>query len=682
MTKLLKPLTRINPVILSLILLTFFTALAYLPLVPFLGFYSDDFFFGYIAHFYGVSGMIQSLVVDRPFNGYLLILLDSLLKDNVLLWHIFMFFVRLLGGYSLFFLLKKLWPDKLSIVTSMTVLFLIYPGFLQQTLPLGFGGWIINLTLATLSLTFTVFAIKESKKFKVFLFTLLAIIFQINVLLQLEFFIGIEVLRFLLIYYILTNNIHISPKEIKKVLRSWKYWSPYVAGLVLFLLWRILIFKGARQETDINWVMQTYYSNPLWIAKIPLEILYSAISTIILPYSLPIIIRIPRIPLLDSIIALSLGIIFASSLYFYWRSQELVHYKITDRGKPTKIFGKQLLIIGLVSIVGTLIPIIISGRYVRLFYVFDRYTISSIIAVTFVLMGFLLYKIPSSLQKFILISLVVLSITTHLMNGFMFALNWDKQKDIWWQLYWRSPKIKDNTMLIFDFPQNSNESLFKDIINKLKWYRIYWVDYQIWAPGNFFFNYDKSPQNHFRGEFLEDNNILQKIKDKTTEVITDRNITYTKDFGNTVIISTPNDQSCLWAIDSSREEFPSHTSDILKDNIVYSKIDNLVENNAKATPPFAIFGTEPQHNWCYYFQKASLARQFRQWNILSQLTEEVISQSLQPKDPNEWLPFIEGLIISKKYSHAEDLIKVTPTSTICKMLERLQTVELKKIYCQ
>ena len=188
-----------NPVVFSLLLITFFFMLAYLPLIPFLGFYSDDFFFGYVSHFYGIPGIIQSLVIDRPFNGYLFVLNYFILGlgDNVFLWHVYMLLIRLLGGYTLFFLLRKIWPNKLLEVTSITLLFLLYPGFLQQVLPLGFENYITTLTMWIFSLFFTVYATKESGRFKFILFTLIALVLQINSFLQLEFFIGMEMLRLL-----------------------------------------------------------------------------------------------------------------------------------------------------------------------------------------------------------------------------------------------------------------------------------------------------------------------------------------------------------------------------------------------------------------------------------------------------------------------------------------------------
>ncbi len=597
-----------NQLKLSLLLITFLTMLAYLPLIPFLGFYSDDFFFGYVSHFYGVAGIMQSLIIDRPFNGYLLVLNYFILglSDNVLLWHFFMFFIRLLGGYALFFLLKKIWPNRLLIDTSITLLFLIYPGFLQQVLPLGFENLITTLTLWIFSLFFTVYAIKESKRFKFISFTLIALILQINSFLQLEFFIGMEVLRLLIIVLVLKTKI-----SFKTIKETFRFWSPYITCLLLFVLWRIFLFKSTREVTNISWVIETYYSNPFWILRIPIEIITSLLQTVILAYFFPIIINFIRIPLENTAFSLILGIISGISMYLYYKK---FHHN-------DKKIGRDLFLIGLISILASLIPIVISGRYVRMFSVFDRYTITSIIAVSFTIVGLLFFKASNKVRQVILILLVSFSVTSHLMNGYWHKIMWDKQKDFWWQLYWRAPNIQSNTMLILDFPPVTQNTLFKDIINKVKWYRFYWAEEQIWTEGNLFFNYNNPPSDHFHGDFLADKDVVEKIKNKSVETFNNRNIVYTRDFKNSTIITTPSDTSCLKVLNG----------------------DKLIKTSLPIVPPKHIFGSEPPHNWCYFFQKASLARQFKDWDALSQLKKEVTEKGLSPKDPNEWLPFQKDL---------------------------------------
>jgi hypothetical protein len=70
--------------------------------------------------------------------------------------------------------------------------------------------------------------------------------------------------------------------------------------------------------------------------------------------------------------------------------------------------------------------------------------------------------------------------------------------------------------------------------------------------------------------------------------------------------------------------------------------------------PVEIFGKEPEHTWCYYFQIASLAHQFGDWQAVSKLGDEAEGKGFSPASPHEWLPFIEGYAHSGQWDKALD----------------------------
>jgi hypothetical protein len=62
-------------------------------------------------------------------------------------------------------------------------------------------------------------------------------------------------------------------------------------------------------------------------------------------------------------------------------------------------------------------------------------------------------------------------------------------------------------------------------------------------------------------------------------------------------------------------------------------------------PPFSmpsLLGADPEHRWCYYYQKADLARQQGDWKMVAQLGDKAFAVPLLPDDPYEYLPFIEA----------------------------------------
>ena len=57
-----------------------------------------------------------------------------------------------------------------------------------------------------------------------------------------------------------------------------------------------------------------------------------------------------------------------------------------------------------------------------------------------------------------------------------------------------------------------------------------------------------------------------------------------------------------------------------------------------------IFGKEPPHDWCYFFEKADLARQNGDWQKIVELAREAAQLGLKPAYSPELLPFIEAYV--------------------------------------
>jgi len=72
----------------------------------------------------------------------------------------------------------------------------------------------------------------------------------------------------------------------------------------------------------------------------------------------------------------------------------------------------------------------------------------------------------------------------------------------------------------------------------------------------------------------------------------------------------------------------------------------------------AIYGPEPEHGWCYYFEKADLARQMGDWDEVAQLGDKAFKLDDYPNSPIERFVFIEG------YAHVGDWDKALEYSKV------------------
>ena len=115
--------------------------------------------------------------------------------------------------------------------------------------------------------------------------------------------------------------------------------------------------------------------------------------------------------------------------------------------------------------------------------------------------------------------------------------------------------------------------------------------------------------------------------------------------------------TCLHVIDGSLPVYSSTEALLTRQVGEYSHTDRIISTGLSPVPPASIFETEPAHDWCYYYQKASLARQKGDWQEIGRLYKQVNELRLNTDDKSELLPFIEGLVNLGRFDDARSLYK-------------------------
>jgi len=101
-----------------------------------------------------------------------------------------------------------------------------------------------------------------------------------------------------------------------------------------------------------------------------------------------------------------------------------------------------------------------------------------------------------------------------------------------------------------------------------------------------------------------------------------------------------------------------------------------VRPQAHLTP--VIFGPEPAHTWCYYYEKAALAAQLENWDEVVALGEAAFNLGDYPNDPMERLPFIEGYAHTGNWTRAleisQEAAAITPLMQpiLCRLWQRIE----------
>ena len=129
-------------------------------------------------------------------------------------------------------------------------------------------------------------------------------------------------------------------------------------------------------------------------------------------------------------------------------------------------------------------------------------------------------------------------------------------------------------------------------------------------------------------------------------------------FGQALILARPESSSCLHIFDGTRPDFTDADDFATLSTAKYSDINLIDTLAAPAFPPVALLGAEPTHGWCYYFEKASLARQRMDWQEIVRLGNEAASLGLRPDDYSEWIPFILGFAFTGDFASVDSLVPI------------------------
>ncbi|MDZ4159744.1 MAG: hypothetical protein U1B80_08135, partial [Anaerolineaceae bacterium] len=120
-------------------------------------------------------------------------------------------------------------------------------------------------------------------------------------------------------------------------------------------------------------------------------------------------------------------------------------------------------------------------------------------------------------------------------------------------------------------------------------------------------------------------------------------------------------ESCLWVIDPSYDRHNPDLPELTRQMIAISNLQQIVPQPlGEGYPPQDIFGPEPSHTWCYYYQKADLARQLGDWERVVSLGDTARSKGYHPQVPGsntppEWRPFILGYAHLGRWDVAAEL---------------------------
>ena len=592
-------------------------------LLPWVGFYWDDWPFAFLSHFFGPAEFLPAFKPFRPFLGPLFLVTTSILRESVLGWQTFGLFTRFLTGLVAWWSFSKVWPAHKREILLVALFFLVFPGYGQQWVSFTHTNQeLLPLLFYLLSVGVMGEAYRRPARF--WPLTLLALALEFAGLFTTEYFFGLEVLRPFIFWFM--GGREALPTR-KRWIQTLKSWAPYLALWVLNAAWLYLFHRSAAYN---SYGITAFNFSGMGFRQIILKTLEDVIRAVAVAgfSSWAETLQIFTQSLSTVSTFVTIGVVSVSFLVvlIYLSRIDFTHQEETRTN-----WAVQAMTLGLVGILAGRLPSWAAGLPIGLQFSWDRFMLSMMLGASFFFVGLVDYFIKGDHRKTLLVALfIALAVGTQFNNSNTYRREWNNQQRFFWQLIWRIPGIKPGTVLL------THELPFT-----------YVTDFSLTAPINWIY----APRLASRDlpymlvytKARLGSALLPSLTPGQTIDYPYRTLEFRGSTSGMVVIFQPV-PGCLRVMDpvySSKETVPG-LNYMLTDAIPLSNLSRIDVEAQSPHPSAEWFGDEPAHGWCYYFEKAELARQVGDWKRVVQLEKEAQDKGYAPENPWEMLPFIEG----------------------------------------
>ncbi len=645
----------------SLILLMFLGAclLAYGLLFLWQGYYWDDYPLTWIAHTYRLEGLARYFSTNRPLWGLLYQISSLVLGEAPWQWQLFGLFWRWLSAVLIWLTLRCVWPRQPFAAVLAALFSLVYPGFGQQPIGRVYGHFFLVLCCLIFSLYASLRTLRGGRRQRLWLG--IALLTSLANLVTLEYFFLLELVRPLLFAFS-PAMAGFKPRE--RILRALNAWLPFALIFLAAAAWRFFFFPYQTnnyqplaleriRESPLNGMLQLLWTwlHQTWTAGI------AAWAKAFTPPDPG------RLGLLNFALYLTafLGGLWITLLLLIKSSPPA-----SSREDGRRRSGLEMAACGLFALGISGWPFFLTDLPVGLVFPNDRFTLPFILGSGMLLAGlFSFLPLKSSLRIGLAAVLIVPSIGYQFLNATHYRRDWSLQKSFFWQLVWRAPGLAEGTTLL------TNDLPMK-----------FYSDNSLTAPLNWIY----APEN--RSQEMSYLLLYPSLRLGRTELPSlqtglpiDLDYLTARFHGSTdqtvVIYFQP--PACLRVIDGEIEADNLFVPvDIREAAARLGSTEWILPHPGDpAEPPGFLYDPDPAHGWCYYYEKADLARQDGDWQQVAALGDQAFSLDDYPNDPAERLPFIEGYAHVNQWERAAELSRqsadISPAMhpVLCRLWQRI-----------
>lgn len=664
------PRSRLNfhPLLIEILLLFVISALVYLPNISRATHYRDDWYY-IVDRLKGGPGVFEEMFsIDRPARAPLFEALYRLFGVQPLPYQWTSYLWRVLSGLSALWLFHLLWPKQRKEVFFIALLLILYPGYVRWMEGLENQPRMLSLFLQVSSIALTLQALKSPRPLPKTAWTAAAILTGWTYIALVDFAFGMEIFRILCVFIF---AVHQSKYQtlLQRSISTLRLWAPSALIPFGFLFWRFFIFHNTRMETDVSLQVGYLFAAPFlkglwWLIRL----FQSTLNTAFLAWAVPLYKYFYDNRLRDLLVGFGIALLVIAMIgLFAWlakrNSSRATDLELPDPGEtPWQVEAIRMGLIGVIAGVG---PVILANRYV-VFEGYSHYALPASLAAAVLAAG-LVFSLKTNILRWVVLSALAASAAlTHYAISLQTVYEAETIKAFWWQVVWRAPGIQEGTTLFVQYPTFDYTS-DGDVVT---------------GPANIIYYPEitnQVPVTYSLGT-------LAFIKEEGKSILTSepdrpggyRTHTWTKQYDNVLVMSQPAEGACVHVLDGAWPRFSVNDVDRILLVGQYSKIQNVFTGVQPPTPPASLFGTEPAHTWCYYYEKAELAFQNGEWETIVALGDEAIQKGEYPIDRVEWMPFLQAYAFLGDEQRLRDTaprvnefpyLKSQACSTLQKMIE-------------
>jgi hypothetical protein len=591
-----------------------------------MGFYYDDWegIFLYKQNF-SFWQIWTYFLSDRPFSALVHVGYNPFLSASAFGWRSFA--ILLNWGAVLLFVrtLLILWPGRILPAAWIGMLLVVYPGISRILVPKTSMPHYTGLFLFSLSIFLMVWAIKNERHR--ILFTILSVLLGCIQVLVIEYFTGLELIRIFLIYYLVQTH---GKSFLKNLKRTILIALPHLIPFLLFIYYKLWLLPVWQAELEMKrhplQLLMDFNANPwraleTYLNRILQDVFYATFYIWTSPFNPEDFEIASRAMTISWLVGIAVAFMVALVIEAWVRRVPSLQQAIKN--------GFLIPTLALLSMLVGGIPVWMIGRQALYGAWNDRFFFGLFLGAVSLLVITILWfmrREARAMQHLALAILLTSAFALQFQTANKYALNWQKQRDFFWQLKWRIPSLEEDAFIV---SPNSPVA--------------YNVNYQMAFSLNMIYNPGNASQD-LRHWWYNGNEHLPAYIEKQANAVEPlsenfRNISFESDMTRAVPVLYRLSIACLLVADPVYLEapllWPNDRSMFLTTHPEMILIEDL-------PMPVDVFGKEPARDWCYYFQKADLARQYARWNDVLALWEQANFQGLKPAYGPEYVPFIEA----------------------------------------